>query len=65
MPHRTPRRVLVADAAMSESAIVVTDGEETILVLRRGLLPPDVMLFLAGAGIIHEVLATVARLVAS
>ena len=65
MPHRAHRKVRVTDAAMSESAIVVTDGEETVLVVRRGLLPPDVMLFLAGVGVAHEVLAAVARLVAS
>ena len=65
MPHRTHRKVRVTDAAISEPAIVVTDGEETVLVVRRGLLPPDVMLFLAGVGIAHEVLSAVARLVAT
>jgi len=62
---RTPRQVRVTEAAMSESAIIVCDGDETVLVVRRGLLPPDVMLFLAGWGVAHEVLSAVASLVAS
>jgi hypothetical protein len=55
MTVKIPRQVRVTEAAMSESAIVVTDGEETVLVVRAGLLPCDVMAFLAGGGIAHEV----------
>jgi hypothetical protein len=40
---------------MSESAIIVCDGDEIILVVRAGLLPADVMRFLAGDGIAHDV----------
>jgi hypothetical protein len=40
---------------MSESAIIVCDGGETVLVVRAGLLPYEVMRFLAGDGINHDV----------
>jgi hypothetical protein len=40
---------------MSESAIVVTDGDETVLVVRAGLLPDDIIRFLAGDSIAHPV----------
>jgi hypothetical protein len=40
---------------MSESAIIVCDGEETVLVVRAGLLPCEVMRFLAGDSINHDV----------
>jgi hypothetical protein len=65
MTVKIPRQVRVTEAPMSESAIIVCDGDETVLVVRAGLLPCDVMLFLAGASIAHEVLTSVARLVAS
>jgi hypothetical protein len=40
---------------MSESAIIVCDGAETVLVVRAGLLPADVIRFLSGADIAHDV----------
>jgi hypothetical protein len=40
---------------MSESAVVITDGDETVLVVRAGLLPGEIMRFLAGTGIAHDV----------
>jgi hypothetical protein len=45
----------VTEAAMSESAIIVCDGAETILVVRAGLLPCEIVRFLAGDGINHDV----------
>jgi hypothetical protein len=40
---------------MSESAIIVTDGDETVLVVRAGLLPDEIVRFLAGTDIAHDV----------
>ena len=43
------RWVQVTSAPMNESAMLVTDGDATVLVLRAGLLPAEVMGWLAGA----------------
>lgn len=48
------RWVRVTSAPLNEPAMIVTDGDASVLVLRHGLLPDEIMGFLTGRDAIRD-----------